>query len=552
MKKAAAVIATLLLATILSPAMNADAPGGVALAQFIRDTLEMSHTDFTGIQALPTGAGIPTHCRAENAPPWTLDCELSGFSGTQGAAAAAAVEKALPTGFTRTFPASYLWTRHDDYTLVMVSVVSSVVHLRVTQYVKLPPAGTRYDGSVTPLPLLWEHADKQGKVGKQLIGGGIVVAEDAQHSYVIVKAQPWAAKETLFLGDPVVPGRWRIVKPDVRATDESRGLILFATPRLRVKPAAFAASPARGQAIRVLAGSPGHEDEGDWMSSIDSDSGVVSAVHVAPPAFEYTAGTGSSWPGAAVVDAKTNALVGFGDNNDTGASGSYLAEPATVLAALTARANVTPALVSSRPPLRAIDPVTSIAPSVARIETSAKSVGTGVVVANTATTIYVLTASHVLKTDEKMAQLVASALVSLPSFKRARVARVVRVDIIRDLALLAVADAHVDALPLATVARRGERIAVIGFPESAYRFYAEGTGDPILPKWNEGILSSIDDAKGTIEYDAITDVGNSGGPIVDIATKKLVGLVKGEPALGTFAGISLTAIRAFLASAPLR
>jgi S1-C subfamily serine protease len=163
------------------------------------------------------------------------------------------------------------------------------------------------------------------------------------------------------------------------------------------------------------------------------------------------------------------------------------------------------------------------------------------VVANTAQTTYVLTAAHVLKGD-------TSAKVYLPSFRDARLARAVRVDAAHDLALLAFDHADATVVPLAANAGRAQAIAVIGFPQSASAF--EGNGDAVRPKLTEGVISSVDDAAGTMVYDAVTDFGNSGGPIVDLAKHQLVGIALGEPSPGNFTGASLSILRTFL-SAPL-
>jgi S1-C subfamily serine protease len=149
----------------------------------------------------------------------------------------------------------------------------------------------------------------------------------------------------------------------------------------------------------------------------------------------------------------------------------------------------------------------------------------------------VLTAAHVL--DDR-----TTATVFLPGLPRGTAGRLVLEDLHHDLALLSIKHVDAPAFALASDVRRGERVGVVGFPKSSWIADSE----TVAPKLNEGLVSCVDLIAGTVEYDALTDNGDSGGPIFDLATGELVGIVHGESkdVPGTYVGVTLSVIRALL------
>ncbi len=77
---------------------------------------------------------------------------------------------------------------------------------------------------------------------------------------------------------------------------------------------------------------------------------------------------------------------------------------------------------------------------------------------------------------------------------------------------------------LARTVLPGLDIGIVVFSATDIQF----TGTPHLA---EGVVSSVDDAHGTFEHDAPVDDGNFGGPIFELASGSLVGLVEGQPAI---------------------
>jgi S1-C subfamily serine protease len=176
---------------------------------------------------------------------------------------------------------------------------------------------------------------------------------------------------------------------------------------------------------------------------------------------------------------------------------------------------------------------------------------------------HVVTAAHVLPPADQP-ELLARLAVLPPgdaSGARARAARVVAVDRLHDVVVLRMEGDPLPALALADPdsAREGQAIALVGFPIAGALGY--------LPVTHQGIVSSITvsslpaptsrqlDARSVarlregsfslLQLDAVAYPGNSGGPLVDAASGRVIGvidmvLLKGnrESALSAPTGIS--------------
>jgi Trypsin-like peptidase domain len=549
----------------ISPKPVAD----TGLARFIQQALTLAGDDFAAIRGardpvIPnwyatTGftadPAVVSDCRIDEYSAWSLDCALPSFS-EHGTSVVSAVEAALPPGFVRTGPANPdastfpwpFWSRLEDYRIVALNGAlspRSAVRLSVRRYGQPPAAIDTLDGSITPVPLVWRHADDHGVTLFQSVGSGIVVAEDSRASYVVGKLDLWELPETILIGSPRDAERWTMVRPVLRTRDSATGLALFAVPKLKIRPARFLKNPVQGERIGAVFSEEAFfvtSEHDDLRARIHRDEGIVSAVHTSPPTFDYTAGGTNGWQGGIVFDAARGIAVGFPYETLHRASGAYLAHSAATIEALLRTQNLALDYAAAA---ASTDRFATLLASVARIAAGAE-VGSGVIVDPPGAgpeESYVLTAAHVLKGRTR-------ATVFLPSLRDGVEARLVRRDAQRDLALLAFPRVKVAAVSLAANVRRGGQIGVVGFPRSSYAFVRYH--DNIVPKLNEGLVDSIDEPGGTMAYDAVTDEGNSGGPIVDLESYSLVGIVRGEPApgSGTYVGAALPAIRAFLAARP--
>ena len=152
---------------------------------------------------------------------------------------------------------------------------------------------------------------------------------------------------------------------------------------------------------------------------------------------------------------------------------------------------------------------------------------------------------------------------------QARLARVVATDRVRDLALLRIEGAPLPGLALADAgaAREGQDIALMGYPIGGVLGYSVVTHRGIVSSVTTGALpaptaSQLDPRavsrlrQGNFELlqlDATAYPGNSGGPVLDVGTSRVLGivsmvLVKGsrESALSSPTGITYAVPVAYL------
>lgn len=185
--------------------------------------------------------------------------------------------------------------------------------------------------------------------------------------------------------------------------------------------------------------------------------------------------------------------------------------------------------------------------------------GTGFVVADGR---HVITNAHVVPpaTPERVDRAVAVQVWTPESQWLVREARLVSVDVPRDLALLSFDGPAVPALKLAaTEVREGASIALMGFPIGGALGYSHVTHRGIVSA-RTAVVPPASGPQGlseravrqlrqgafeVIQLDATAYPGNSGGPVLDVESGEVVGvvsmvLVKGtrESALSAPTGIS--------------
>ena len=116
-----------------------------------------------------------------------------------------------------------------------------------------------------------------------------------------------------------------------------------------------------------------------------------------------------------------------------------------------------------------------------------------------------------------------------------------------DLALVAVDGPPLQPLYIALEAPEGTQVAVTGYPITS-NVALQTTGE-LRPTVHEGIISAVRLQGESIEHSAVTDFGNSGGPLFDVNSGYVVGVVEGKAlksAGGAYIAIGYAAIRPFL------
>ncbi|MDR1854023.1 MAG: serine protease [Azoarcus sp.] len=193
-----------------------------------------------------------------------------------------------------------------------------------------------------------------------------------------------------------------------------------------------------------------------------------------------------------------------------------------------------------------VDTIARVKPSVVAIGTwqrtrspSFQFRGTGFVVGNGR---HVVTNAHVLPeilASESMETLVMVQAGESPE-RRVRQLTRLEIDSVRDLALLRFDDgAPLPALPLGEAAREGQRIAFTGFPiggvlgmvPATHRGIVAAVTPFAMPQRNAAELSTTmirnlqRDAMHVYQLDATAYPGNSGSPLYDADSGKVLGIV---------------------------
>ncbi len=181
----------------------------------------------------------------------------------------------------------------------------------------------------------------------------------------------------------------------------------------------------------------------------------------------------------------------------------------------------------------------TVAKSIVLIDTG-DGIGTGFFIASDEKRSIILTAQHVLG-SKKRVKVYANA-----GYRGSFVATIMREDRDRDLALLSVPTGPFPTLRLAASVTSGEAIAAGGFDQLAYRYF-KSSGD-LQPNFHPGSVSSI---RGPlVVHDVPTDEGNSGGPLFDVESGDVVGVVKGSFNLNyLYAAVGPVSIKKFLREA---
>lgn len=166
--------------------------------------------------------------------------------------------------------------------------------------------------------------------------------------------------------------------------------------------------------------------------------------------------------------------------------------------------------------------------------------GTGFVVGDG---LQVITNAHVLPEDNEKSfgNQLRIRVVAGPAAPSERIATVLQVDLVHDLALLRIEGTKLPTLTLAPVADVAEGTAVtfIGFPISnalglapvSHRGVISSVTDMVLPPpsarqlTNNAIRQMRDNPFKIYQLDATAYPGNSGGPLIDIDSGQVIGVV---------------------------
>jgi S1-C subfamily serine protease len=530
-------------------AARADGSSPAAWKAFLDAAFALAPTDFAAVRGAPvanlanrfatTFAPDPTfarNCVIERFPQsWNLDCELTGYPSdpVQAARDAAAALGPAFAGSNLSLASMYhvFLQRPADYFDVSIvrDFTNDPAHVWVSQSVHVQSVAP--DG-VPSVPILADTSTT-AQPREQIVGTGTVVARDATGSYVLAVILNGADK-SIEAGSHIGPGHWQLRPATLVAREpDSQLALLRVEPPLNTLPAVFGSGASLGAPARYVVFRDCFPDAPTDLACDAISSPVSIAAQRANGAELEFQGGGQDWPGAKLLDAGGN-VVGIANGSLATAVGANVAFAVPALQRFLAQRDVA---VATRPSAVAKPPpeIAALLPSVVRVQTADED-GTGVVVRGNGGTPIVLTAAHVVGR-------LRFAYVYTASGER-REARVLRADAGHDLAALDVSGPLGPALGLAPGLRRGMRILTIGYPRSSYQF-----AGPVTPKYDDGLVGSLDAADGLIAYSVPTDLGNSGGALFDPSTHTVAGIVRGEYGIGGFVGIDVATIRRFIASA---
>ena len=479
-----------------------------------------------------------------------LDCALPQYDNSQTGAAMDAIGRALPAGFrlwNTSLPSSYhvVWVRSSDF--MAVNLVQGFgdkrLHIWVQQMIAAPARPPILDAQDAPLPLF---ASAQSS---QTLGDGFVVAEDDAHSYVLT-ASTSRPSGPLYVGRPIVTDYSRTVTASVVAFDDHTGMLLLSVARLPVKPTALEGPLVQGQRVTSTR---------LWLCTYqqmidaqtctrESDNGIVAVSHPREGEFVHTVEYQQfDAYGAELQDASTHRIVGmFLGPNLLNGYGASIAVDAEAIRRFVAQSTpgaeipaIEPAQPPPAPPERAV--VARVFRSIVRlrvfnVQKQLWDNGTGVVVGKSGSTSTIVTAAHVLPTPPQIGGY--DIQVFTPHVSAPLSATVSGLNRQSDVAILAVAGLSAPPIALAQTVRAGETIGSLGFNDAEVNQFA---GDE-QPELAEGRIGTYDPAANRIEYNLSTSYGFSGGPVFDLATGSLVGLVHGEIQPGGYQAVDIRAI----------
>lgn len=150
--------------------------------------------------------------------------------------------------------------------------------------------------------------------------------------------------------------------------------------------------------------------------------------------------------------------------------------------------------------------------------------GSGFVLVSTATSSLIITANHVVEGVNEVDVIFDSDV------RKRYPATVVHHDHVKDVAVLSVKVGNRPTLSLErpSAFSEGSPILVVGYPRATLQF-RRIEGDDLRPSVHSGIVSAIRLGGEIIQFDATIDHGDSGGPIIDSVTGKVVAIVRGSP-----------------------
>lgn len=148
--------------------------------------------------------------------------------------------------------------------------------------------------------------------------------------------------------------------------------------------------------------------------------------------------------------------------------------------------------------------------------------GSGFIYSSTGSASTIITANHVVEGASRIDVILDSDV------HERYAATVVRRDHVRDVAVLSIPVGNRRALALMDPAKiqEGSDIAVVGYPR-ATKLFEQVYADDLRPSVHIGIISAVRLNGEIIQYDAQTDHGDSGGPVIDKNTGSVVAIVHG-------------------------
>ena len=351
-------------------------------------------------------------------------------------------------------------------------------------------------------------ADRTGKPADVFAGQAVVVGTDATRSYLLMIAENGNRRAVLSAGyrDPG-RGTTTFFPATFVGIDAPTDLAVLAVPaKFPALPLddAAASEPVIATDFRTfLGGSRCAAYPYEFFSGIVNASVAGVVEHSAgTTAFGYQAG----FPIASV---ETVALLGVTFDYRAESNGTFRAYGAARIAAFLERLHV---------PFTRARASYAASPGFARalraiVRVAGTETGTGFATSCSGTSCDIITAAHVVRGNRFVR-------VTRAGSERGAAATVVRRDERADLALLRVTGLALEPLSIAPGAEIAQRAATIGFPFAT-------TGAAATPHVATGIVSTLLQGQDFFEHTAVTDPGNSGGPVFDPDDGTVLGLVHG-------------------------
>jgi hypothetical protein len=120
---------------------------------------------------------------------------------------------------------------------------------------------------------------------------------------------------------------------------------------------------------------------------------------------------------------------------------------------------------------------------------------------------------------------------------------------VADLALLNIDKGGLEAADIGDALKEGQSVAAIGYPLSSYELLIET--NELKPGLHAGIVSAIHSGGRLIEHTAVADHGNSGGPLIEVQSGYVVGIIRSMHKAGqdSYIATGYKAIEEFLGAA---